>query len=87
MLTPLLAVALIVLIVLALLLAGAIAAAATGIVLLNVFATIVCARSRALRRMRSIPTERWRPSSFRLPPEPVDESDDDPSHSLTIHRL
>ena len=86
MLAPLLAVALIALTVLALLLAGVVAAVATGIVLLNVFATIVCSRSRALRRVHAAQAERWRPSSFRLPPEPLDELEDDPAHSLTIHR-
>lgn len=86
MLAALLAVALIALTVFALLLAGAIAAVVTGIVLLNVFATIVCSRSRALHRVRAAQAERWRPSSFRLPPEPLDELDDDPARSLTIHR-
>jgi hypothetical protein len=86
MLVGLLAVVLIALTVLALLLAGAIAAVVTGIVLLNVFATIVCARSRALRRVRTVQAESWRPSAFRLPPEPTDEFEDDPARSLTIHR-
>jgi hypothetical protein len=87
MLAALLAVALIALTVLAVLLAGAVAAAVTAIVLLNVFATIVCSRSRALRRLHAAQADGWRPSSFRLPPEPTDEPDEDPAHSLTIHRL
>jgi hypothetical protein len=86
MLVGLLAVLLIVLTVLALLLAGAVAAVVTGIALLNVLATIVCARSRALRRVHTVRAESWRPSAFRLPPEPTDEREDDPAHSLTIHR-
>ena len=86
MLAALLAVALIGLTVLALLVAGAIAAVATGIVMLNVSATIVCSRSRALRRLRAAHVEPWRPSSFRLPPEPAGELDEDPAHQLTIHR-
>lgn len=86
MLAPLLAVALIVLTVLALLLAGALVAALTGVVLLNLFATIICSRSHALRRLRAARAERWRPSSFRLPPEPTDEREDDPAQSLTIRR-
>lgn len=86
MLAALLAVALIAMTVLALLLAGAVAAVVTGIVVLNVSATIVCSRSRALRRIHATQAERWRPSSFPVPPEPVDELVDDPAHSLTIHR-
>ncbi|MEA2153754.1 MAG: hypothetical protein QOI18_1987 [Solirubrobacteraceae bacterium] len=84
MLAPLLAVALIALTVLALLLAGVLAAVATAIVLLNVLATIICSRSRALRKMHA---EHWRPSSFRAPPQPADEAGEEPAPSLTIHRL
>jgi hypothetical protein len=87
MLAPLLAVALIALTVLALLFAGAVAAAVTAIVLLNIFAMIVCSRARALRRLHAAQAEGWRPSSFRRPPEPTGEPDDDPADSLTIHRL
>ena len=87
MLAALLAVALIALAVLALLLAGAVAAAVTAIVLLNVLATIVCNRSRALRRLHAARADGWRPSSFRLPPEPTDEPDEHLADSLTIHRV
>jgi hypothetical protein len=76
MLAPLLAVVLIALTVLALLLAGVVAAVVTGIVLVNIFATIVCSRSRALRNVHATRPERWRPSSFRLPPEPTGESEE-----------
>lgn len=87
MLAPLLAVALIALTVLALLLAGALAAVVTGIVLLNVFATVICTRARALRTMHAAPARRWRPSSFRQLPEPTGDGDEHAAPSLTIHRL
>jgi hypothetical protein len=87
MLAALLAVALIALTVLALLLVGAVAATVTAVVLLNVFATIVCSRLRALRRRHAVEAERWRPSSFPRHPEPTGEPDEDPAPSLTIHRL
>ena len=90
MLAALLAVALIALTVLALLLAGAVAAAASAIVLVNVFVTVLCSRARALRNVHAAHAVRWRPSSFRLPPEPARELDEErecaPSPSLTIHR-
>lgn len=86
MLVGLLAVLLIVLTVLALLLVGTVVAVVTGIVMLNVFATFVCARSRALRRVQTVRAESWQPSAFRRPPEPTNERDDDPARSLTIHR-
>jgi hypothetical protein len=78
--------ALIALTVAALLLAGVVAAIVTGVVLVNVFATILCVRSRALRSSGSTRRERWRPSSFRLPPEVTDEPDEEDAQSLTIHR-
>jgi hypothetical protein len=84
MLALLLAVALIALTILALLLAGVVAAIATGIGLLNVFAVLLGLRSRGARTP-PVTSERWRPSSFRRPPElPV--PDEDPSHELTVHR-
>jgi hypothetical protein len=86
MLAPLLAVALIALTVLALLLAGVVAAAATGIALVNVFAAVVCSRSRAVRGAHAAPAERWRPSSFRRPPEPLDEPEEEATPRLTIRR-
>jgi hypothetical protein len=86
MLVALGALALIVLTVAALLLAGAVAAIVTGVVLVNVFATILCVRYRAVRHVNSARRDRWRPSSFRLPPEVTREPDDEPAHSLTIHR-
>ncbi len=78
-------VALIALTVLALLLAGVIAAIATGIALLNVLATVICMRSRSLRRVAPTHAERWRPTSFRQPPEPSDEREGE-RPPLTIHR-
>jgi hypothetical protein len=89
MLALLFAVALIALTILALLLAGALAAVLTGIALLNVFATIL--RLRACRPpSEAPPPERWRPSSFRRPLEPPFEADefeaDEQSHPLTIYR-
>ena len=84
MLALLLAVALIALTVLALLLAGVIAAIVTGIALLNVFAVLLGLRSRGARTPAVAP-ERWRPSSFRRPPEallPAEEASDE----LTVRR-
>jgi hypothetical protein len=80
------ALALIALTVAALLLAGVLAAIVTGIVLVNVFATILCVRSRGLRAVDSTRRDRWRPSSFRLPPEVADDVDEEHAKSLTIHR-
>jgi hypothetical protein len=80
------ALVLIALTVVALLLAGVVAAIVTGVALVNVFATILCVRSRALHHAGSRPRERWRPSSFRLPPEVADEPDEEHAQSLTIHR-
>ena len=78
-------VALIALTVLALLLAGVVAAIATGIALLNVLATVICMRSRSLRAVAPASAERWRPTSFRQPPEPSDERESE-RPTLTIHR-
>jgi hypothetical protein len=86
MLAPLLAVGLIALTVLALLLAGVLAAVTTGIVLLNVFATVICSRSRALRKMHAAPVEHWRPSSFRAPPQAAGAPDGEPARSLMTQR-
>jgi hypothetical protein len=84
MLALLLAAALIALTILALLLAGVVAAIVTGIGLLNVFAVLLGLRSRGARTADVAP-ERWRPSSFRRPPElPV--PDEDPTHELTVRR-
>jgi hypothetical protein len=86
MLALLFAVALIALTVLALALAGVVAAIVTCVVLLNAFAILVGIRSRSLNEVKLKRRERWRPSSFRLPPEVASEPDDETSHSLTIHR-
>ncbi len=87
MLALLLAVALIALTVLALLLAGVVAAIVTGIALLNVFAVVLALGSRRSRdRTTAPPPERWRPSAFRRPPQPPLESDDEEQHPLTVHR-
>jgi hypothetical protein len=84
----LLAIALLALTVLALLLAGVVAAIVTGVGLLNVFVLVVGLRSR---RCRPGPgkAERWRPRSFRRPPAPPLEPEAEEhlhSHSLTVHR-
>jgi hypothetical protein len=80
----LLAVALVALTILALLLAGVLAAILTGIALLNVFAVLLGLRSRGASAPAAA-AERWRPSSFRRPPE-LPLPDEDPSHELTVHR-
>jgi hypothetical protein len=87
MLVLLLAIALVALTVLALLLAGVIAAIATGIGLLNVFALMIGMRSRRDAPGSSTP-ERWRPKSFRRLPAPLDPEAEEglESHSLTVHR-
>jgi len=84
MLALLLAVALIALTVLALLLAGVVAAIATGIALLNIFAVLLSLCSRGARAPAIAP-ERWRPKSFRRPPEPPLPAEED-AHELTAHR-
>jgi polyferredoxin len=88
MLALLLAVALIALTVLALLLAGVVAAIATGVGLLNVLALVIGLRSRRSRPAPR-PPERWRPRSFRRPPAPpLDPEAEEHLHSrsLTVHR-
>lgn len=86
MLVLLFAVAVIALTLLALLLAGVVVAIVTGIALLNVFALILGLRARRPSAEKSAP-ERWRPSSFRSPPEPRDNDEsEEPARSLTIHR-
>jgi hypothetical protein len=80
----LLAVALIALTVLALLLAGVVAAIVTGIVLLNAIAVLVGLRLRGAGRTPAT-SERWRPSSFRRPPEPPLPAEDG-ADELTVHR-
>jgi hypothetical protein len=86
MLALLFAVALIGLTLLALALAGVAVAIATGVVLLNASATLLGMRSRALHQVDAARRERWRPSSFRPPPEPTQEPLDEREHTLTIHR-
>ena len=86
MLALLFAVVLIALTIVALLVVGVIAAIVTGVVLVNVFAAILGIRSRDLHEVHRRRRERWRPSSFRMPPEVTDEPDDEHAKSLTIHR-
>ncbi len=86
MLPLFLAVALIGLTALALALAGVVAAIVTGVALVNACATLLGMRSRALHDVNATRRERWRPSSFRMPPELEQESQDEHEHSLTIHR-
>jgi hypothetical protein len=88
MLALLLAIALVALTVLALLLAGAIAAIVTGVGLLNLFALVIGVRSRRYQPAPGMP-ERWRPKSFRRPPAPPLEPEAEEqlhSQSLTVHR-
>jgi hypothetical protein len=84
MLALLLAVALIALTVAALLLAGVVAAIVTGVALVNVLAVVLGLRSRGARTPERTP-ERWRPSSFRRPPEPPLPAEGAPDE-LTVHR-
>jgi hypothetical protein len=84
MLALLFAVALIALTIVALLFAGVVAAIVTGIALLNVFAVLLGLRSRGAPATTAAP-ERWRPSSFRRPPE-LPLPDEDPAHELTVRR-
>jgi hypothetical protein len=84
MLALLLAVALIALIVVALLLGGVVAAIVTGIVLLNVFAVLLRLRAPSDRSPAAEP-ERWRPSSFRRPPE-LPLPDEEGADELTVRR-
>jgi len=88
MLALLLAVAMIALTILALLLAGVLAAIVTGVGLLNVLALVVGLRSRRARPTPS-PPDRWYPKSFRRPPPPpLDPEAEEHLHSrtLTVHR-
>jgi hypothetical protein len=90
MLVLLLAVALVVLTVLALTFLGVAAAVVTGIVVLNLCVLLIGLRSRR-PRPAAHPPERWRPRSFRRPPQaPLDpeaeEQLESHSHSLTVHR-
>ncbi len=94
MLALLLAVALIGLTVLALLLAGAAIAVVTGILALNACLLVLMLRRRPARERPATSElpERWRPSSFRRPPQPPGESDPAPADSesaptLRVHRL
>ncbi|MHB8233918.1 MAG: hypothetical protein ACYDHT_04620 [Solirubrobacteraceae bacterium] len=86
MLALLFAVALIALTVLALMLAGVVAAIATGVALVNVFAALLGMRTRSLHDCRTTRRDRWRPKSFRLPPELTQEPDEEHAQSLTVYR-
>jgi len=83
----LLAAAMIALTVLALLFAGAVAGAVTGVVMLNALVLAIGLRSRR-DRPGARPAERWRPRSFHRPPEPpLDPGEEElDSRSLTAHR-
>jgi membrane protein implicated in regulation of membrane protease activity len=84
MLALLLAAALIALTVLALLFGGVVAAIVTGIVLLNVFAVLLRLRAPS-PQPPAVTSERWRPSSFRRPPElPLPDEED--ADELTVRR-
>lgn len=89
MLALLLAVALIGLTVLALLLAGILVAVAAAIAVLNLSFVALGLRARRASDGETVareqsPDERWRPTAFRLPPEPPVDSPDAPR--LTIRR-
>jgi hypothetical protein len=84
MLALLLAVALIGVTVLSLLLAGVVVAVVTAVAVLNLSLVALGLRVRRADDREAIVDERWRPSAFRLPPEPTIESDD--AARLTIHR-
>jgi hypothetical protein len=93
MLVLLFAVSVIALTLLALLLAGALIAIATGIALLNVFALILGLRVHGPPYAEERAPARWRPSSFRRPPKPDEQSDEQSDGEserlgprLTIHR-
>jgi hypothetical protein len=93
MLVLLFAVSVIALTLLALLLAGALIAIATGIALLNLFALIVGLRVHGPPYAEERAPARWRPSSFRRPPKPDEQSDEQADGEserlgprLTIHR-
>ncbi|HEX4483222.1 MAG TPA: hypothetical protein VH081_05500 [Solirubrobacteraceae bacterium] len=87
MLALLLAVALIGLTVLSLLLAGVVVAVVTAIAVLNLSLVVLGLRAPGTRAKRA-DGERWRPTSFRrppeLPPEPPVEAVEVPH--VTIHR-
>lgn len=103
MLALLLAVALAGLIVLALLLAGAVVAAVTGVLAFNASLVVLTLRRRASSDAREtrVEQERWQPSSFRRAPEPspeptsesASESTGEPGEAresppvLRVHRL
>jgi uncharacterized membrane protein YdfJ with MMPL/SSD domain len=89
MLVMLFAVSVIALTLLALLLAGVLVAIATGIALLNVFVVIVGLRIHPPPHAEERAPARWRPSSFRRPPRPEQELDEESEQlatRLTIHR-
>ena len=83
MLALLLAVALIGLTALALQLAGAAIAIVTGVLVLNACLLVLLSRRRP-RREPVVVHERWRPSSFKRPPEPSAETELEPT--LKIRR-
>ncbi len=86
MLAVLLAIVLIVLTLLALSVAGVVAAIVTGVAWLNLSAIILGLRSHSPRDEPSTEApERWRPSSFPERPEPPYESEEQ-SPSVTVHR-
>lgn len=89
MLVLLFAASVIALTLLALLLAGALIAITTGIALLNVFVVILGLRVHPPPHVEEHAPARWRPSSFRPPPQPNKESEEEseqPGPQLTIHR-
>jgi hypothetical protein len=85
MLVLLFALAAIALTLLAVLFAGAVIAIATGIALVNVFVLIVGLLTPRPDTEERVLT-RWQPSSFRLPPVPDDESEEQ-LPALKVHRL
>lgn len=87
MLAVLLAIALIAVTLLALSVAGVVAAIIAGVAWLNVSVMILGLRSRRMHGEPPAASGRWRPSSFPPPAEPPSESEsEEPSPSLTVHR-
>lgn len=88
MVALLLAVALVVLTILALLLAGVVAAICTGVGLLNLLVLALGLRSRRTGAAPA-PGERWHPKSFRRPPTaPLEPEAEErlQMHTVTVRR-
>jgi hypothetical protein len=85
MLALLFAIALIALTLFVLTVAGALFAVLSWIALVNVYVVILGRAWDRRRRVAPLPPEPWQPSSFRRPPEPSYESEEQPA-PLIIYR-